>query len=492
MNYWGPICVLACLMALTFYYRHRLFGNDDVVYTRRWLVGWLTKGIIVPAIVFILMNVGSSPLLPAVKQMPHPDAEADAKVMARMARIAANNNLPPPAPPPPPTAWERFGKSFVYVATQTGATLVALSSMWTALTFGWFVVAAGRRVEDKSAFVNACAGWGLLLLPVVAFIVYVYGLPGVGIALLAWFCPLTHYASVLLEKPASIPVYGGAISKLKLGKYREAEKAILGELEKCETDFDGWMMLAELYATRFGDLGEAERTILELCGDPKTTLPQISIALHKLADLHLSQRGDAVAARRVLDEISRRMPGTHLARMASLRLAQIPASNAALEKKQQRGHSVKLPVHREDNFGTGDTGTPRVSESEATRQAEQRVERLNKDPNDVRAREELAGLLAEQLQQFAPAIEQLDLLVNMAGHPGTRVAGWLALMAEWQVRAGNLQAARELLLRIIHEHRETQHAFAAQRRLNLIDMEARMQKSARPPASGPLAANETG
>jgi len=71
---------------------------------------------------------------------------------------------------------------------------------------------------------------------------------------------------------------------MKFGKYSEAEWEIIRELEKAEDDLEGWMMLADLYATHFGDLAEAERTILEICDQPRLTSSQLSVALHRLAD----------------------------------------------------------------------------------------------------------------------------------------------------------------------------------------------------------------
>src|SRR5205823_4090341 len=117
-----------------------------------------------------------------------------------------------------------------------------------------------------------------------------------------------------------------AIAKMKFGKYTEAEWEIIRELEKSEDDFEGWMMMAELYANHFHDLAEAEQTILEICDQPRTTLPQLSIALHRLADWHLKLACDPDAARRALQMICDRARGTHLARMAQLRLQQLPAT----------------------------------------------------------------------------------------------------------------------------------------------------------------------
>ena len=55
------------------------------------------------------------------------------------------------------------------------------------------------------------------------------------------------------------PMYARAIARMKFGKYSEAEWEIIRELEKCEDDFDGWMMLAGLYANQFNDLPRPSR-----------------------------------------------------------------------------------------------------------------------------------------------------------------------------------------------------------------------------------------
>src|SRR5258708_20345946 len=107
------------------------------------------------------------------------------------------------------------------------------------------------------------------------------------------------------------PMYSRAIARIKFGKYSEAEIEIIHQLEKAEDDFDGWMMLAELYARNFNDLPEAEKTVLEVCDHRKTTPTQLSIALHRLADWHLNLAGDPETAHRALQVICDRLPGTH-------------------------------------------------------------------------------------------------------------------------------------------------------------------------------------
>src|SRR2546430_17506194 len=113
----------------------------------------------------------------------------------------------------------------------------------------------------------------------------------------------------------------------------DAELEVLHELEKCEEDFDGWLMLAELYARHFHDLPEADRTIRELCGQPNVTGIQISLALHRLADWHLDLGADPLSARNALAEICQRWPGTHFARMAQLRINQLQIGRASCRER---------------------------------------------------------------------------------------------------------------------------------------------------------------
>src|SRR5437899_3435494 len=103
------------------------------------------------------------------------------------------------------------------------------------------------------------------------------------------------------------------------------------------------MMLAELYANHFRDLTEAERTIIEICSQPKTTPSQLSVALHRLADWQLKLGQDPNAARRALQMVCDRLPGTHLAHMARLRMNQLPLTREDL-REQQAAKPIPLPA----------------------------------------------------------------------------------------------------------------------------------------------------
>jgi hypothetical protein len=259
---------------------------------------------------------------------------------------------------------------------------------------------------------------------------------------------------------------------MKFGKYTEAEWEIIRELEKCEDDFDGWMMLADLYANQFNDLAEAEQSILEICNQPKTTPSQLAVALHRLANWHLHRAGDPAAARRTLQMICDRLPGTHLAHMAQLRINQLPASAAEL-RQQQSAALIPLPALSDaidEAPPAPETGKERHQAAEAANAC---VEILKHDPNNVPARERLARLFAERLDQPDRGIEQVTLLLDLPDQPDARRAEWLGLIAAWHIRYRHDSAAgRKALERLLREFPQSPQAFAARRRLQLLDADS--------------------
>jgi hypothetical protein len=303
------------------------------------------------------------------------------------------------------------------------------------------------------------AGWSLLGLA--------------GIAVLA---PMAGYGSNFLELKKAPPIYARAIARMKFGKYSEAELEIIRELEKCEDDFDGWLMLASLYANQFNDIAEAEKTILEICAQPKTTAPQLSVALHQLAKWHLQIAQNPAGARRALQMICNRLPGSHLARMAQLRINQLPATVEEL-RQQQSGAPIPLPA-----LGDSIDLAPRIESGmerhEAAEAANISVDILKRDPNNAPAREKLARLFAEHLDQPDLGIEQANLLLGLPDQPEARRAEWLGLVAAWHLRyRHDPDAAREALERLVREFPETPQALSARRRLQLLNAQSKGQSS---------------
>jgi hypothetical protein len=426
----GGLAVMAWVMAfrLTPPERHREI--------RSWLTTWAIKGIAAPFVIWGLMNFGLS-----------------WSIQPFMPKVQAALNTP--------------GTFLPAYIRALGAGLFVICSYWTAFTLGWLVYTAARGLsaETRPHFRALCTTCGLgLSLPAAVFLL-IGGWTMAGFAATIILGPLVGYAPSVLNPRKTPPMYARAIARMKFGKYAEAEWEIIRELEKCEDDVDGWLMLAELYATKFSDLGEAQRTILDICDQPQVTASQYSLALHRLADWQLKLGRDPKSARRSLEKIIARYPASHVARMAQLRINQLPDSATELEEREQP-QAIPLPAlgaSLDDGGAGSETG---LSPQIAALQANECVERLKMDPNNVQAREKLARLAAERLGQARMAVDQLQLLLGMANQPPNRRAEWLSLKAAWQIRyLQDHEGARKTLEELARDYPQTPQAFAARHRL---------------------------
>jgi hypothetical protein len=445
VSLFGAILVLACLIFVSFHYWDRLASKEEKARTRKWFRNWAIKGLGLPILAWIICNVGSTPIVP-----PLVTAVAAGKVASWPARMAA----------------------------LTAPAVAIIGSYWTALNFVWFMGAVSTRMQRSREIVIGTIGWCLLAFPLVAAFIRFLGWESAGyVALLALF-PLVHIGSNIRAEPEVVPAsYAKAIAKMKFGKYAEAESEVLQELGRCENDFDGWMLLAELYANHFRDLREADRTIRELATEPKTTPSQIGVAFHRLADWHLKLAGDPVAARNALEAIITLLPGTHLAHMAQLRINQIPATRQAFEEQKEKGRTLRLPALNDSLDDIATPETPVLDPNEANRRLNDCVQKLRQNPNDVTAREEFARLLAAQTGKASAGIEQLRLLLSMPNQADQKRVEWLALIASWQLHyLQDETAGRATLEDLVHNHPESAQAFAAQRRLSQMDAEDRVRR----------------
>lgn len=402
------------------------------------LLIWAFQGLFLPIAIWAVMNYGVSwnlqPFMPEIQ--------------------AAQNSSDPWFP-----AYFRFLGRGIFIVT----------SDWAAITLAWVIVQAGASLEEEEArsdFKALCITCAVaMLLPGVG-IFYLGGVPLLGLAALGITVPIAAYAPNIVQTKKLPPMYGRAIAKLKFGKYSEAEMEIIRELERCEDDFQGWMMLAELYATQFNDLREAEQTILDICDQPRTTASQVSIALHRLADWYLKLGSDPEAARRALQMICDRLKGTHLARMAQLRINQLPQTPQEL-LEQQNAAPIPLPALSDELDGPPPEVT--VSSPRAREMATECVQRLQADPNNIAAREKLARVFTEMLGQPDLGIEQISLLLNMPDQAELKRAEWLGTIAAWHIRYRNdSETGRAVLERVISEFPETPQALVARRRLRLM------------------------
>jgi hypothetical protein len=434
------------LVALGWVIARRLASDTKRVDLQRWLVPWAIKGLGVPAGIWGLLNLGLSwqlqPFMPQVQ--------------------AARNAGGP---------WFR---EFLEVL---GLGVFVISSYWTSAMLAWILVYTSKAAdpEPRKDFKRLC--WTCILgLGVPAGIVLlVGGLPALGLAAALVLGPMAGYAPAYLHPKKLRPIYARAIARMKFGKYTEAEWEIIHELERCEDDFEGWMMLADLYATHFHDLAGAERTILDLCDQPTVNASQQAVALHRLADWHLKLARDPRGARRALGLLADRLKGSHLARMALLRMDQLPESAEEL-RDQQSAAPIPLPALG-DNLDqeAGDPGS-KIERKRAAQLANACVEKLKRNPDNVSAREKLARIFAEQLERADLGIEQIDLLLNMPNQPEARRAEWLGMVAAWYLKyCRDRDAGRKALERLVKEFPATTQAMTARYRLEQMDRELRLK-----------------
>ena len=430
--------MVATFVWATLYYWQRLDESQDAF---AWFRAWVIRGIIVPALVWMFFNLGLFRGLPSL--VPELD----------LARSRA--------------AW------FDAYLSISADGLLIVGAFWTIATMAIVLAKIANMAKDRREFFAIVGIWTFFGAFFECLIIHFVGWGSGIFCAVVWPFVLTYATVNLAETTTPVPIYSRAVARMQLGKYEDAEVEVLRELEKDESDFQGWLILAELYANHFNDLAAADRTIHEICQEPGVTVSQISVALHRLADWYLKVGKDPAAARRVLEEVCRRLPGTHLDRMARLRINQLPRTKEALQKNVRIIH---VP-HVEASFEAPTPSSPAPSREESAARANALVEKLKADPNDVRSRAELARIFAEHLDKLDLALEQMELLLAMPGIPPRQSAEWLNLMAAWLVRFRRDElAAQALLERLIRDYPETIDALAAQRRLSFMRQEVKVRR----------------
>jgi hypothetical protein len=444
----GILAVLFFAMLAAHHWR-RVFSEESP-WGQVSIAPWMSRGLVVPCLTWFVLNCGFLTSLPPV--------------IPQIA-VAKSSGL----------SW------IPLLCDLTVPGLLVIGSFWAAVSFIHLLVWILVHTDSRPEFAFTAGLLSVVLLPLAIVFWFMGRWPWAGVGTLVWLVPVTHGTVWLAWKPKPPVSYSRAIARMKLGKYREAESEVIQQLEQCEEDFDGWMMLAELYANRFGDIAEADRTVQALCDQPNITGLQISLAFHRLADWHLKLCDNPVAAGQALKEICSRLPESHFAKMAQLRIQQLPASRQEwLEQKS--GKPIRLPALTGDLDEVKSPPGPELSRADAATLANECSDRLKRNPNDVSAREKLAIILTERLGKADLGVEQLQLLLGMTGQPEEKKAQWLSQIAAWRFRhQHDRSGAKQVLEQLIREHPQSTQGFAAQRWLNLLEME---ERTARTPQKG--------
>src|SRR5438876_6869827 len=128
------------------------------------------------------------------------------------------------------------------------------------------------------------------------------------------------------------PLYSIAEANRKKGKYAEAIAEVQKQLERFPTDFQGWMMLAEIQAEDQQNVTGAINSIKQLVGQRGHAPKNIAFALSRCADWELKFRQDREAARRLLERIVELLPDTEQAQMAMQRIAHLAPPELLIEQ----------------------------------------------------------------------------------------------------------------------------------------------------------------
>ncbi|MGZ8899578.1 MAG: hypothetical protein ACXW3Z_05735 [Limisphaerales bacterium] len=432
-----PFLAITAIIAgwCSHHYWMRIDDRDASWAKRFWQ--WVIQGFLFPWLIFCLFNIGWGtrfpPLVPQILEAQRANA---------------------------PWFWIWVMWSMV------GAFLIVF--YWGAVTYCWLLARIVQVAEDRKEILLNIAFFGLFSGTFAAALVYysgwIYLGPGICFALL----PIVHFTIDLAEKPPVFTTYGKAIAQRKRGKIQDAEWEVISQLEKSENDFEGWMLLAEMYAKDYRNMEDAARVILDICRQPNVRPVHISVACHALSDWQLAFADNPMGARAALDLLCRKLPGTHFAHMAQQRIRQIPSTFEEFDESK-KPRRIRLPSLAENSAPTpiADPSNRKEAAAEANRLSD----KLTEDPNDIPTREKLALVLGEKLGKIDLAVEQLALLGELPDATEEQKSKWLAQIASWEFnRDKDAEKFQNALRQIIREYPQTSHAFAAQRRLYLLEM----------------------
>jgi tetratricopeptide (TPR) repeat protein len=314
--------------------------------------------------------------------------------------------------------------------------------------------------------------FGAILAPVFGIVLAFMWGPNVG-AMLA--SPITSALDGGNEPIEPQPFYSIAEARRKQGRYQEAAEEVRKQLEQFPSDFQGWLLLAQIQAEDFKDLPAAETSIGRILNEAGQAPTNIAHALTRLADWQLKLGHGPEMARQSFERIIERFPETELARNAAQRIAHLANPDRPIEGDAPR--TIHL-VRQEENIGLRDDFTDlKPPEADYADEAAQLIKQIGEHPLDAEARERLAVIYAENYGRLDLAVDQLEQLLGQPQLPPKQTARWLNLMADFYLKhADNPLAARQSLERIIELHPKAAVAELAKQRISFLGLESKGQK----------------
>jgi ATP/maltotriose-dependent transcriptional regulator MalT len=103
--------------------------------------------------------------------------------------------------------------------------------------------------------------------------------------------------------------------------------------------------------------------------------------------------------------------------------------------------------------------------------AQKYVAQLEKYPADMETREKLALLYAEHYGRLDYAVDQIEQMIQQPGQPMKQVARCFNVMADLQIRHGDMEAAKQALERIVELYPKYAVAENARQRIAHLRLE---------------------
>jgi len=381
---------------------------------------------------------------------------------------------------------------------------IALDVFWIAvITFGavWFLI---YKLKKSDAPVLLIIKW-LITIPLIVFFILKivpmvekggYGAIG-GIVLAFIFGKIMviiwrdSIIGIVADPIASLydggkeeiepkPYYSIAISKRKMNKPLEAIVAVREQLAKFPNDFEGVTLLANIQAEDMKDLPSAEITFDHFCNWPDASPRQVAAAWTQMADWHLKIASDADSARASLEKIIAKFPDTTLSFTAAQRIAHLGGTEKILLAAHDR-QPVFVPEGVK-NIGLLDSSAHLIPEETNPEElASVYVKHLAQHPLDTEVREKLAVIYARHYQRLDLATLELNQLIEEPNLPPKRVAHWLNLLANLQIKGGaDLDTVRATLEKIVERFPGLAAAEIAQSRLARLKLEFKGEEEKTP------------
>lgn len=356
----------------------------------------------------------------------------------------------------------------------------------------WMVIRSLKKTEDPAQLVFKWILTGVAMLYMIFFVLPMVaqggysgafgGVPAAAVGGLFLALIWRHNIAMMIAKPfgslydggdqqvEAKPFYSAAQAHRKRGRYPEAIAAVRAQLAKFPDDFDGQMLLAEIQAENMNDIPGAELTIQRLCNQPGHTPRGLAFALSSMADWHLKFGQDREAARQDLEKIITLLPDSEMSAVAAQRIAHLTTTEQMLDSHDRRKIVVTPGV--EDIGLLAGALQPKAPEIDYGQQAADYVRQLELHPLDTEAREKLAVIYADHFGRLDLAADQLEQLIAAPNQPAKRVAHWLNLLADLQLKhAASYETIRATLQRIVDLFPDTGAAAMAATRITHLKLE---------------------